>query len=444
MLAACGNSSSDSDSSEESSVTYPVTDSGQTLCYGVDITSGETGEIDCPAEGEELYGQDAQFSNHPIDLTLNDDGVTTSDNVTGLMWQTTPPTTGGDEETGFYFLSQAETYCSELELGEYDDWRVPTVKELYSISDFGSGWPYLSDYDEETGEGYFVMIDSTDKSEQYWGQTYVGHTEEGGYDAALGVNHVTGHIKAYPSGDGEIIIDDDADVDVDTDADADEDTVAVDAPDDMPSGPMSQGKRIRCVRGGDSDDDGVVDYAINNFVNNDDDTVSDQATGLMWQQSDNGGATMNWKAALAFAETATTGGYDDWRLPSVKELQSIVDYTRSPTAQYDSEVGPAIDTDFFTLTPVDHDLTTTYDLYGNEDYGYYWTSTSAYFGSENPEYYFAWYVAFGSAVDGEGNDYHGAGAVRFDTKKEYDSDTNITAGDPERVDNYVLLVRDIE
>jgi hypothetical protein len=33
-------------------------------------------------------------------------------------------------------------------------------------------------------------------------------------------------------------------------------------------------------------------------------------------------------------------------------------------------------------------------------------------------YYFAWYVAFGTAVDDDGNDLHGAGAVRFDTKVE--------------------------
>ncbi len=301
------------------------------------------------------------------------------------------------------------------------------MKELYSISNFGSGWPYLD-------TDYFYLADMTTvhKSEQYWGQIYVGHTEEGGYDAVLGVNHVTGHIKAYPSGDGENTMR----------KKQRPEGVGEGGPQGMgedgappAGGPPSIGKRLRLVRGG------LEGYGRNSFVDNENDTITDTATNLMWQKYDNNGQTMNWADALAFAETAETAGHADWRLPSVKELQSIVDYTKSPTASDPDKTGPAIDTNFFVLTPVAHDLTTTYDLYGNDDYGYYWTSTSAYFGAQNPEHYFAWYVAFGSAVNGEGNDYHGAGAVRFDTKKTYDGD-NVTAGDPERVTNYVLLVRD--
>ena len=54
------------------------------------------------------------------------------------------------------------------------------------------------------------------------------------------------------------------------------------------------------------------------------------------------------------------------------------------------------------------------------------------------EYYYAWYVAFGRAVGPDGQDTHGAGAVRFDTKVE---------GGPhgeggERYYNHVRLVRD--
>ena len=425
ILSACGGSSDNENTSEkEVSASYPIVDTGQVLCYGANITANETGEIECPNPGEELYGQDAQFSNNPISLNDYGDG-TVIDNVTGLVWQQSP----SDE---YFTFTEAEAYADESTLAGYDDWRVPTLKELYSISNFGSGWPYID-------TDYFHLADTTtvDKSEQYWGQVYVGHTEEGGYDAALGVNHVTGHIKAYPSGDGESTM------------------VEGEMPEGMPEGgevvglegiggddalpaggPPSIGKRLRLVRGG------IEDYGTNSFVDNENDTITDEATSLMWQKYDNDGQTMNWTDALAFAEAAETGGHSDWRLPSVKELQSIVDYTKSPTAEDADKVGPAIDTNFFVLTPVAQDLTTTYELYGNSDYGYYWTSTSAYFGAQDPEHYFAWYVAFGSAVDGGGNDYHGAGAVRFDTKKTYDGD-NITAGDPERVTNYVLLVRDI-
>ena len=84
----------------------------------------------------------------------------------------------------------------------------------------------------------------------------------------------------------------------------------------------------------------------------------------------------------------------------------------------------------FSCTPIINEA-------GNDDYGYYWTGTSANFTSGEP-FYYAWYVAFGMAVNGEGEDFHGAGGVRFDTKYE---------GGPlgeggERYYNYVRMVRD--
>jgi len=56
---------------------------------------------------------------------------------------------------------------------------------------------------------------------------------------------------------------------------------------------------------------------------------------------------------------------------------------------------------------------------------------------ESPDYYYAWYVAFGYAVGADGNDWHGVGAVRFDTKVE----GGPPGKDPERIYNYVRLVR---
>ena len=142
---------------------------------------------------------------------------------------------------------------------------------------------------------------------------------------------------------------------------------------------------------------------------------------------------MDWEEALEYADDSVLAGYDDWRLPSVKELQSILDYTHWPSAYDAANLGPAIDTDFFTITVLPAG-TSAYDT----DYGYFWSSTSACFGGDSLEYYYAWYVAFGTAVDGDGFDTHGAGGARFDTKYE---------GGPlgeggERFDNYVRLVRD--
>ncbi len=64
--------------------------------------------------------------------------------------------------------------------------------------------------------------------------------------------------------------------------------------------------------------------------------VRDNATGLEWQQAEGGNWT--WGSALSYCEGLSLGGYSDWRLPNMNELESIVDNTR---------VNPAINTAYF-------------------------------------------------------------------------------------------------
>lgn len=351
--------------------------------------------------GNPLYGQDASYlKGKKMSFKKNAD-TTITDLNSGLMWQEVPTSEGFDWQG-------ANDYCENLELGGYDDWRMPTLKELYSISDFSSGWPYLD-------TDYFSLVNNerVGKSEQYWSSNkYVGHTEEGNYTAAFGVNHATGHIKAYP---GE-------------------------APKDMkdkkgpPKGnrppPPGNGERprgnpmlkhVRAVRG--------IVYGTNDFKDYENQTITDKATGLMWSTKDSGKG-LDWKSALSYAEKSELAGHTDWRLPNVKELQGIVDYSFAPNAKETKLVGPAIDP-IFNCTEITNEN-------GDKDYAYYWTSTSARFQKGKP-YYYAWYVAFGRAVNNEGLDFHGAGAVRFDTKYK---DGPASEGG-ERYYNYVRLVRNI-
>ncbi len=73
-----------------------------------------------------------------------------------------------------------------------------------------------------------------------------------------------------------------------------------------------------------------------NFVDNGNGTVTDNKTGLMWQQGESGSGT--WDSALSYCEGLPLGGHSDWRLPNTKELESLTDDTR---------YNPAIDTAFF-------------------------------------------------------------------------------------------------
>lgn len=86
-----------------------------------------------------------------------------------------------------------------------------------------------------------------------------------------------------------------------------------------------------------------ADYAVNPqfFSDNQDGTVTDNVTGLRWQQT-NHGANLTWEEALNYCAVNTPGlPGEGWRLPSDFELLTI--------ANYDTTV-PAIDTAVFPGT----------------------------------------------------------------------------------------------
>jgi hypothetical protein len=107
-------------------------------------------------------------------------------------------------------------------------------------------------------------------------------------------------------------------------------------------GSKSYSSYVRAVRGGQSG-------SFDNFIDHGDGTVTNTDTGLMWQQAT---GTYTWQQALSYCESSTLAGYDDWRLPNVNELHSIVDYSR-----YD----PAINTTFFPNTESNHYWSSTTD-----------------------------------------------------------------------------------
>ncbi len=92
-----------------------------------------------------------------------------------------------------------------------------------------------------------------------------------------------------------------------------------------------------------------VDVMAGDFTDNGDCTVTDNNTGLMWQQGEVG--YNDWEGAISYCEGISLAGYTDWRLPNIKELESIND---------DTLENPAIDTNFFP------------DAYVS----YYWSSTT--------------------------------------------------------------------
>jgi len=379
-------------------LTYPIVDTGQATCYNSDGT-----EITCPAAGATFYGQDAQFVGNAPSYTDNGDGTIT-DNVTGLVWQQSPDTDndGDIDAADKMSYENAITYCQDLSLAGHDDWQLPAIKQLYSLIDFSGVDP--SGYEETDTSRLIPFIDTdyfdfaygdTDAGERIIDSQYASSTLYVGGDMEqllFGVNFADGRIKGY----GLSLF-------------GQEKTFSV-----------------ACVRESNN-------YGVNDFTDNGDDTITDEATGLMWAQEDSD-AGMNWEAALAWAQEKNANnylGYSDWRLPDVKELQSIVDYSRAPDATDPADEGPALDP-LFSVSTITNEA-------GNSDYPYYWSSTSARFQARG-DFYYVWYVAAGRAVNNEGLDFHGAGAVRFDTKVE----GGPAGEDTERIYNYIRLARNID
>lgn len=85
------------------------------------------------------------------------------------------------------------------------------------------------------------------------------------------------------------------------------------------------------------------------FTDNGNGTVTDSATGLVWQKCSYGqnttscsgsASTLIWSSAITYCEGLTLGGRSDWRLPNVNELRSIVDYTKSTVLAVDTTAFP--------------------------------------------------------------------------------------------------------
>jgi hypothetical protein len=380
---------------------FALPPTGQRTCHD---TSGNL--ITCVERSQPLGGQDALYAKGSLRYRDNGDDTIT-DLITGLDWQKTL----GDKLT----WTEARDGAAQLRLGGHSDWRLPTIKELYSLMDFsgrtpgpwGQGRPFIDTkyFDFHYGD---ASAGERPIDVQVWSATeYAGLTMRRS-ETVFGVNFADGRIKGYPKahpGRGE------------------------------------QRMLVRYVRGN-------PDYGRNAFVDNRDGTVSDRATGLMWMQADSahlkagpaGDGRLDWAQALAWAAQINHAGHRDWRVPNAKELQSIVDYSRSLQTTGSAAIDP-----LFKASEI-------VDEGGRRNFGFYWTSTTHLDGM--PPGHAAVYVAFGEALGfmrmppgGPPTlmDVHGAGAQRSDPK------TGDPAafpqgfgpqGDVRRMRNLVRLVRD--
>ncbi len=234
------------------------------------------------------FGEDADYTINAQSFTDNGNGTIT-DNVTGLMWQKVD---NGESTWEF-----AVTNATSVTTGGHTDWRLPTPSELFSLFNHNSGNPVA------LNTAYFPT-NSAGAAEYWWTSDAYGASATSVWCANAG-----GGLGGKPK-----------------------------------SETLSAGGTFRYharyVRGARANNG-------HNYLNNCDGTITDLDTGLMWTQLP--GAAMSWNTALGYAEGLALGGYTDWRLANVKELQTLTDYTLA-TATSTNGIRPSIHRTLFAKT----------------------------------------------------------------------------------------------
>ena len=281
-----------------------VPDTGVKKCYN------NTDNITCPERGESFYGQDGNFSiNQPSYTKLDENGNALPDNatdtelfmvrdeVTGLVWEVkhakdntlnySDPNdadniyTWYDGATGTPGLdNDTQDFIDDLNAASYgnqENWRLPTTAELMTIINFARIDPSIN--------SYFSFSNTIKKA--YWTAATSAKKPANAFQITFTYGATDTLAKSKPSS-------------------------------------------ARAVCGSWIPETKVL-------IDNGDGTVTDNTTGFIWQKvlsTDN----LTWENALAYCNSLDLAGYTDWRLPSIRELQSIIDYGKSP----------AVDSSYFT------------------------------------------------------------------------------------------------
>lgn len=204
------------------------------------------------------------------------DNGTVKDTKTGLMWAARD----GGEAIG---EGDLKSYLSNCRVGGFADWRVPTIDELETIYDEGT--------ENERGYHLTKLIDLAD--EWVWGlDTRNLATRFGFIEGATAVAFFDG------PGSGAWY-----------EAKGAEGNIARPLP-------VRDTQKTQAKKKEEAND--------NRFIDNQDGTISDKKTGLMWAARDDGKG-INKLDLKTYLANYRAGGYDDWRTPTVDELRTLYD-----------------------------------------------------------------------------------------------------------------------
>jgi hypothetical protein len=286
---------------------------GQTVCYdagGAVIACVNTGQ-----DGDLQKGVAWPSSR----FTDNGD-QTITDNLNGLMWTQDGNAPGpsactpGITKTWQEALDYAACLNTNTYLG-HNDWRLPNRKELRSLVNYSQS--DSAAWLNNASQGF-----SNVQATYYWSSTtYAPNTiyawvvnMNGGYvdyGGKAGGGYYVWPVRAGQSG-------------------------TVNLP--------KTGQTTSYATGDDGNLQKGVTWPTPRFTDNGDQTITDNLTALMWTKDGNApgtactpGAVKTWQGALDYAACLNTNnylGHNDWRLPNVNELESLVHSGQSNIATW--------------------------------------------------------------------------------------------------------------
>ncbi|MFA6812400.1 MAG: DUF1566 domain-containing protein [Bacteroidaceae bacterium] len=277
---------------------FKMPESGQDICYN---TQGET--IEKPTKDSSLYGQDGSFKINPFafEIKVIQDQPIVFDHNTGLYWErkSCQPDAFNYMNRRFTY-GEAKAYIAFLNTIAYlgfADWRMPNVQELRTLATYADQIPAadMITFPDTQNSFYWSNQAYETSPSMYWGIYF-------GYGCAI-CNEK-----------------------------------------DIPF-------CVRAVRGGYDRRFGLADPST--FVDNNDGTVTDVVTGLMWKQDESG--ILGFEDALTYCKNLRLGGYNDWRMPNQRELGSLLNINHIDGTWYHKQLFPNVIT-----SPL----------------GFYWSSTT--------------------------------------------------------------------
>ena len=324
----------------------PVPKTGQTVSYA----TGDDGDLQ-----KGVIWPDPRF-------TDNGDGAVT-DNLTGLIWLKNADCFGRVESWASALLvanALNSGQCGLSDGSSEGDWRLPNVRELFSLMDLSQQSPALP-------SGYSSCFTGI-RSDHYWTSTTSTYWDDRNMAWNVHLNfgevisrdktHIHDYSYVWPVRDGAA------------------------GPAPVPKTGQTKcynagGAEIDCANTGqDGDLQRGVAWPDPRFTDNGDGTVTDNLTGLIWLKNANCfGPVGPWASALLVANTLNSGecglsdgsSEGDWRLPNVRELFSLMDFSRyDPALPSGHPFDGAWSWDYRSSTTVTHHTDLAWYIYAHD------------------------------------------------------------------------------